>query len=95
MMAQYWFRSNRNGDGLNPASWQGWAITVAIPLAMVALNGLLSVVTESLWIAMAIALPIDALAVIALIMVAKRKTEGDWRWTNGRWARNKDTDQNS
>jgi hypothetical protein len=90
-MAQYWFRPNRNGDGLNPASWQGWAITAGIPLAIVALNILLSVVAGSLWVA--IALPVDALGVIALIMVAKRKTEGDWRWSNSRWVRNRDADR--
>lgn len=95
-MARYWFRPNRNGDGLNPATWQGWAITVAIPLAMVAVNILLAVVAGNEWVAMAIALPIDALAVIALVMVARRKTEGEWRWRLGsRWVQNRDADQAS
>ena len=89
-MTRYWFRPNRKGDGLNPASWQGWAITVGIPLAMVAVNILLAVVAGSEWVAVAIALPIDALAVIALILVAKRKTDGNWHWSNGRWTRDGD-----
>lgn len=94
-MTTYWFRPNRNGDGLNPATWQGWAITVAIPLAMVAVNILLAVAAGSVWVAVAIALPIDTLAVIALIMIAQRKTEGERRWRLGRWVRRGDDDRSS
>jgi hypothetical protein len=36
MTAPYWFRPNRNGNGLIPTTWQGWAISLGIPLAMVA-----------------------------------------------------------
>jgi hypothetical protein len=96
VMNPYWFRPNRNGDGLTPMTWQGWTITVGIPLAMVAANILLAVVAGSEWVAMAIALPIDALGVVALVIVARRKTEGDWRWRlGGRWVRNRDTDRTS
>lgn len=37
VMTAYWFRPQRNGDGgLTPTTWQGWAVTLGIPLAMVA-----------------------------------------------------------
>jgi len=43
---------------------------------------------------MAIVLPIDALGLVALIIIAQRKTEGEWRWRLGRsWVRKKDTDR--
>lgn len=48
----------------------------------------------AVWLTMAIVLPIDALGLVALIIIAQRKTEGEWRWRLGRsWVRKKDTDR--
>jgi hypothetical protein len=96
MTAPYWFRPNRNGNGLTPTTWQGWAISLGIPLAMVAVCILVTAIVGDLWVTMAIVLPIDALGVVALVIVAQRKTEGEWRWRlDSRWVRNRDTDRTS
>jgi hypothetical protein len=88
-MTGYWFRPQRNGNGgLTPATWQGWAVTLGIPLAMVAVCILVAATLESAWLTTAIVLPIDALGVVMLVAIAERKTEGEWRWRFcGRWAR--------
>ena len=88
-MAQYWFRLQRNGSGsLTPISWQGWAITIGMPLALVATIIVLSIVVDTVWLAVAIGLPIAVLVVFVMVRVARRKTEGNLRWQTGRWERN-------
>ncbi len=93
-MTNYWFRPKRYGYGVTPTTWQGWAVTIAIPLAMVAVCILVTATLGYFWWTMAIVFFIDALALVALMLVAQRKTEGDlrWRW-GGRWVRNKDADR--
>jgi hypothetical protein len=50
-------------------------------------------IAGTVWLTMAIVLPIDALGLIALVIIAQRKTEGEWRWRlSGHWVRKKDTD---
>ena len=78
MMTAYWFRPQRNGDGgLTPTTWQGWAVTLGIPLAMVAVCILVAAMVGAVWLTMAIVLPIDALGLVALMIIAQRKTEGE------------------
>jgi hypothetical protein len=94
VMSTYWFRPQRNGSGgLAPITWQGWTITIGVPLALVAVCLLLSILVEAVWVAMAIYLPIAAVGVLGMILVAQRKTEGNMRWQLGRWARNRDSDR--
>jgi len=58
-MTTYWFRPQRNGSGgLAPITWQGWAITIGIPLALVGVCIFLSIIVETVWVAMAIYLHI-------------------------------------
>jgi hypothetical protein len=94
-MTAYWFRRQRSRDGgLTPATWQGWAVTLGIPLAMVAVCVLVAAIVGTLWLTMAIVLPIDALGLVALVIIAQRKTEGEWRWRlGGRWVRKSDADR--
>lgn len=83
-MAQGWFRPKRYGFGAAPASWQGWALTAAYLVLILALSS---------WLAEGAAagnsrfVPFTAVAVLATlvyVIVAWRTTEGGWRW---RWGR--------
>jgi hypothetical protein len=78
-VTQYWFKPKRYGYGATPVTWQGWAVTLATVLAMVAVNVGLSLTEPHYW---AFALGFDALALAVLFVVCRRKTEGEWRW---RW----------
>lgn len=61
---------------------------------MVAVCILVAAMVGAVWLTMAIVLPIDALGLVALIIIAQRKTEGEWRWRlGGSWVRKKDTDR--
>jgi len=80
-MSTYWFRPKRYGYGATPLTWQGWAITFATIVVVVAAT--LTVVTQtvsdlSFWVAAAV----DLAAIAALIEIGRRKTGGEWRW---RW----------
>jgi len=78
----YWFEAKRFGLGSGlPIAWQGWALL----LSYIALVGGVSALTA--WqpkigpiIAAAIIIP----ATIALVIIAKRRTRGGWRW---RWGK--------
>jgi hypothetical protein len=85
-MTRYWFRPKRYGYGATPITWEGWAVTLATVLAMVAVSLALRFETRSAW-ALAVLIAFDVAALAALFIVSRRKTEGEWRW---RWG----TDRN-
>jgi hypothetical protein len=80
-MTQYWFRPKRYGYGATPVTWQGWAVTLGTPLAMIAVSLTLGLRERNDW-ALAALVAFDALAFGALFAIACRKTDGEWRW---RW----------
>lgn len=82
-MARYWFRQKTFGYGATPNTWQGWAVT----LAGVAL--ILAVVLEAMQIpdqhtGLMVALSGAAIIFIAMSVITYLKTEGGWRWRNGK-----------
>jgi len=77
-MTTYWFRPKRYGYGATPTTWQGWTVTIAIVLAIVAVSLVLQL-TENLW-AVAAVLAFDVVALGALAIISRRKTDGEWRW---------------
>ena len=77
-MTTYWFRPQRYGYGATPTTWQGWTVTIAIVLAIVAVSLVLQL-TENLW-AVAAVLAFDVVALGALAIISRRKTDGEWRW---------------
>ena len=81
VMSTYWFKPREYGYGATPITWQGWAVTVAT-MVVVVLSSLVvpALATGAAWALSA--LVIDALAIAALIIVSRRKTDGEWRW---RW----------
>ncbi len=80
-MTTYWFRPKRYGYGATPVTWQGWAVTLAALAAMVTVSLYLRLTERHYW-ALAVMLGFDAVVVIALVIVSRRKTDGEWRW---RW----------
>ena len=81
-MPAYWFRPKRYGYGATPVTWQGWAVTLATVLAMVAVSLYLRhAAPQSLW-GLAMVIGFDVLAIATLVVISYRKTEGGWRW---RW----------
>jgi hypothetical protein len=80
-MTTYWFRPKRYGYGDTPTTWQGWAVVAAFVLIVVTSTSRLAVTgAESRWFWIAAA--IDAVALVALVTLVRRKTDGEWRW---RW----------
>jgi hypothetical protein len=78
----YWFRPKDYGYGATPATWQGWAITIATMIVVVIVSLLVPTFGQSLW-ALA-ALVIDVLTIAALWIISRHKTNDEWRW---RWGR--------
>lgn len=68
----YWFRPKLYGYGATPVIWQGWAVTAGFVAAIGALAGagdpILLLFTPPL--------------ALGLVLIARRKTDGAWRW---RW----------
>jgi uncharacterized YccA/Bax inhibitor family protein len=79
-MTAYWFKPRRFGYGATPVTWEGWAITLAT-LVLVLASLLVTVfVDESAWVLAAVLIDVGAIG--ALLVVSYRKTDGKWRW---RW----------
>lgn len=76
----YWFAPKRYGLGSGlPIAWQGWALTAAY-VALVAGLAILGETSDRL--GLSVALPGIALATLAFVFIAHRRTRGGWRW---RW----------
>ena len=71
-----WFAPKRFGYGAGmPISWQGWAVTAAFVVAMLAATLLVRY-------SIAAFASVAAILIVALIVVTARTTRGGWRW---RW----------
>ncbi len=80
-MTTHWFRPKQYGYGATPVTWQGWVITIAAVIVLVAATySLTSLSAISLWFWAA--LLVDAVVVATLLVVSRQKTDGEWRW---RW----------
>ena len=82
-MPRYWFRQKTFGYGATPNTWQGWVLTFVACAALFGVvlagpairdNGL-----RAAWMILG-----AAAAVGPFTYIAWRKTEGGWRWRNGR-----------
>jgi hypothetical protein len=82
-MPRYWFRQKSFGYGATPITWQGWTLTVVSCMALFGVvlfgptirdNGL-----RALWVVLGMAAVLIPSCVLAYL-----KTEGGWRWRNGR-----------
>ena len=82
----HWFVPKSHGYGASPKNWKGWAALVVFALVGFALSFVLlagngappSPARFELWITAMIA------ACAGFVWLARRKTDGDWRW---RWGR--------
>jgi hypothetical protein len=84
VMTEYWFKPKRYGFGATPITWQGWAVTIATVLAMIAVSLFLRWHTRS-FLGLAGLLAFDAIALGFLAVISRYKTNGEWRW---RWGGN-------
>jgi hypothetical protein len=83
-MATYWFKPREFGYGATPITWQGWTITIATMVVVVFASLLIPVLTDGgLWALTAVV--VDVATIAALLIVARRTTDGEWRW---RWRKN-------
>ncbi len=78
-MSEYWFKPRRYGIGATPTSWEGWAITAAYVVAVVALAAWFQAHAHAhVWILLAVLAWLTGV----LIFVSWKRTKGGWRW---RW----------
>jgi hypothetical protein len=82
-MARYWFRQKKFGYGATPSTWQGWVVTIVSALAVfgVILSGpmIRDNILRAVWIGAGL-----LVTVLVTVSITYRKTEGGWRWRNGR-----------
>jgi lipopolysaccharide export LptBFGC system permease protein LptF len=82
-MPKYWFKQKSLGVGSTPSTWQGWALTLAAFVLV------LAIVTQAMQFPDAntgrlMALTGGVLVFIAYSVIAYIKTEGGWRWRSGK-----------
>ena len=82
MTAKYWFRQKSFGYGATPTNWQGWLLTIASAVAVVAVVIAADFQRDDTarFLLIAIGLP---LIVVPTVLIAHAKTEGGWRWRSG------------
>ena len=82
-MSKYWFRQKTFGYGATPNTWQGWVLTIVSCAAVfgVILFGpaIRDNVLRAVWMVLGC-----AAVLVPTVSVMRAKTEGGWRWRNGR-----------
>jgi hypothetical protein len=75
-----WFRAKQTGFGTGlPMAWQGWVLVASYIGAMSGLAGLFANRGGSEIVFYVLLLLVTAV----FMLIARRKTEGGWRWRNG------------
>ena len=84
LMPHYWFRQKKFGYGATPNTWQGWTLTIVSSLAVFGVILSAPMIRDnccawrgSCWAWPSILVPVTFIAY-------RQKTEGGWRWRNGR-----------
>jgi hypothetical protein len=82
-MPKYWFRQKKFGYGATPSTWQGWVLAIVSCLALFGVVLLGPAIRDNslraLWMVLG-----SAAVVVPSTVIAYFKTEGGWRWRNGR-----------
>jgi len=82
-VAKYWFKQKKFGYGATPSTWQGWAVSIISCAALfgVVLFGpaIRDNALRTVWMIVG-----AGVVVIPFTVLAYVKTEGGWRWRNGR-----------
>jgi hypothetical protein len=81
-MNEYWFRPKTYGYGATPTTWQGWAVTAVAVIVIAAAAMLIPNYggrSASAWIAF---FAVEVMVLAVLLIISRRKTDGEWRW---RW----------
>ena len=81
-MSRWWFRPKRYGYGATPCSWEGWAATLAVVIAVTAVAHWVPFLFHDAGVGVLAAVAIAALIIGLFVWLAWKKTEGGWRW---RW----------
>jgi hypothetical protein len=91
-MIQYWFRPKRYGYGATPVTWQGWAVTLGVAVAIGgSIVGMNLLVDRSNVVAWLLWATIVAAATWWFAQFSRQRTDGEWRW---RWG-NRSSVQNN
>ena len=82
-MPRYWFRQKKFGYGATPSTWQGWVLSIVSCLALFGVVLLGPAIRDNslraLWMILG-----GAVIVVPFTLLAYVKTEGGWRWRNGK-----------
>lgn len=74
----YWFAPKKLGYGAGfPIAWQGWALLISY---MAVLLGAGLLLESGGQIGLAAFIAITVIATILLLLIARRRTEGGWKW---------------
>ena len=85
-MNRYWFRPKRYGYGASPSTWEGWAATVILILAVISDLRFLPGLFRDAVSGHAVAAVTAAALVGGFVWLCRVKTDGDWRWRSGEGA---------
>lgn len=74
----YWFAPKKLGYGAGlPIAWQGWALLISY---MAVLLGAGLLLESGGQIGLVAFIAITVIATILLLLIARRRTEGGWKW---------------
>ncbi len=81
-MNRYWFKPKRYGFGAVPTSWEGWAATAALLLAVLCEMQFIPPRFADVEIGRFASLLAQCGTVAGFLLICVLKTHGSWRW---RW----------
>ena len=93
MRNQFWFKPKVFGYGASPTTWEGWSLVVGYSAIVAAMTLVVLIAAEpgrvslgTFWALWALWFVVVGVATAVLAVIAKRRTDGEWRWRWGRSA---------
>jgi hypothetical protein len=83
-MSRYWFKPHEYGYGATPVTWEGWVLVGAYVAVLTLMTVLFIGSGRYDMSALGPYAALVLIASVALILIARWKTDGEWRW---RWGK--------
>jgi ABC-type cobalamin transport system permease subunit len=84
MRTGYWSKPKSLGYGATPVNWQGWAWTLGMALVIAVAVVIASLAHVQHWsdrrALQALCAVFGGAALLLVVIVARAKTDGEWRW---------------
>lgn len=74
---KYWFKPKAFGYGATPTTWEGWVVVAVFIVYLLSISMLITEGNVGNYFLYFV------VGIVALIIISKKRTDGEWKWNFG------------